>query len=73
MSPTCTAVQAPAPAVLTPRSESTLANPDSARGKRISGLPTGCVRRTLAYQLHKLRHEVGKKKREDRGQDDGKR
>jgi len=27
----------------------------------------------LAYQLHKLRHEVGKKKREDGGQDDGKR
>jgi hypothetical protein len=37
------------------------------------GLPTGCVRRALAYQLHKLRHEVGKKKREDGGQDDGKR
>ena len=36
-------------------------------------LPTGCVRRALAYQLHKLRHEVGKKKREDGGQDDGKR
>jgi hypothetical protein len=34
------------------------------------GLPTGCVRRGLAYQLHKLRHEVGKKKREDGGQDE---
>ena len=45
----------------------------SAGGKRIRGLPTGCVRRALAYQLHKLRHEVGKKKREDGGQDDGKR
>ena len=30
----------------------------------------GCVRRALAYQLHKLRHEVGKKKREDGGQDE---
>jgi hypothetical protein len=38
-------------------------------GKRISGLPRGCVRRALAHQLHKLRHEVGKKKREDGGQD----
>ena len=71
MSPTCTAVQAPPRAVVTPRSESALA--DSAGGKRISGLPTGCVRRALAYQLHKLRREVGKKKREDDGQDDDKR
>jgi len=44
----------------------------AARRLRIR-LPMGCVRRALAYQLHKLRHEVGKKKREDGGQDDGKR